>query len=127
MAINLMTIPTNTFQTSYSGMGPQWQNFSTQNVMPAIGNLLNTGMGKTMQAQAAPAMQSVINNLAGRNMINSSVASDTMAKAMQGISSQSIAQYPQLLTQLAGMGQYSLSQDPLEGYKLYASMLSGVL
>jgi hypothetical protein len=152
MATNLMTIPTNTFQTAYSGMGQPWQDFSTQKIMPIIQQLLQGGaggyrnqvygnaignVGNMATTMMKPAIQNVINSLSGRNMINSTVAGDTMSKAMTdvatpimgyqaGLESQAASEYPKLLQGLAGMGQYSLSQDPLEAYKLFAQMLSGV-
>lgn len=148
MAISF-NIPTNAYSSSsqYSGMGAPWQNFSQGTAMPVIGNLLKNWPGTVNQAysgategmkefagsQMMPAMQDVINNLAGRNILNSSVASDTLSKAgtdiigkLMGYQSQlgmnqanAMMQLPQFASDVAKMGQYSTakSSDPGEPYR----------
>jgi hypothetical protein len=77
-------------------------------------------------------LQGILNSLAGRNMLDSSVASDTIAKGMgdivqtgaqKGYESQMNnaalkAQLPAMLANIAQLGQSSTSSDPLEPYKL---------
>jgi hypothetical protein len=77
-------------------------------------------------------LQGILNSLAGRNILNSSVASDAISKGMgdivqtgaqKGYESQMTnaalkAQLPALLANIAQLGQSSTSSDPLEPYKL---------
>lgn len=89
------------------------------------------------------AQGSILNNLANRNVLNSSVASDAISKsikdivptfadrgyqaAMEGAKMQ--ATVPSILGQLASLAKYSTasgsSQDPLEPYKLLSNFVMG--
>ncbi len=120
---------------SYSGLGSGWTNWSGNTVQPLLSGVLgnypnfinsayndaSSGINAVAQSQLAPAMQGVINKLASRGMINSSVAGDAMSKTASGIldsllSNQTslnanragaLAQYPSLLMNAAQLGQYS--------------------
>ena len=155
MAINALSIPNNVGPTSYSGFGSGWQNWSQNTVQPVLSNLLGNyegfvnnaygnatnGMQQFAQNQMAPAAQSVINNLAGRGMINSSVAGDTMSKTLSNIANQAqgyqaqmagsqanaMMQLPTFATNLAQFGQYSNSTDNSTPYRIMASLLSGMM
>ena len=155
MAISALTIPTNIGPTSYTGLGSSWQDFSANTVQPVLANLVSNypqfmnktyddataGLGKVATAQLQPALQGALNSLAGRNMINSSVASDTMSKAgtgvlnnllgygasLQGQKAAALANMPNMLGGIAQLGQYSSSTDNSVPYEIMATLLSGMM
>lgn len=156
MAINALTIPTGLFPTSYSGLGEEYEGFAEGKVLPLLQQLMGggyqkiitdaygqaqQGLGQYTKTQMQPAVQSTINQLAGRNMLNSSTASDTLAKTMSGIADQSqgyqaqlqgnmagqLSQYPDWITQLMQMGGTSQSSNPLAPYQTLASLIQGMM
>lgn len=155
MAISALTIPTNIGEVKYEGMGPSWTDWSNQTVQPVLSNLVSNypqfinktyddataGLGKVATAQLQPALQGALNSLAGRNMINSSVASDTMSKAgtgvlnnllgyganLQGQKATTLANMPNMLGGMAQLGQYGLKTDTSTPYKIMAMLLSGMM
>lgn len=155
MAINAMNIPTNVGPQSYSGLGAGWQNWNTNTVQPVLTNLLNNYQGIVGQGydnaaagianfstqQMQPAIQSTINNLSGRGMLNSSVASGTISDVisklagnaqgyqanLMGQKANAQAQMPGFASNLAQLGQYSSSSDNSTPYKIFASLLSGMM
>ena len=150
-----MNIPTNVGPQSYSGLGAGWQNWTNNTVQPVLTNLLNNYQGIVGQGydnaaaglanfstnQMRPAIQSTINNLAGRGMINSSVAggalSDVISKmagTTQGYQANLMsqkanaqAQMPNFAGNMAQLGQYSSSSDNSTPYRIFASLLSGMM
>ena len=148
-----LTIPTNLYPTSYNGLGSIWKNAS-QSLAPQftdfysnynnnVNNAFNQAQGGiqgVLSNQIAPAIQGNINNLAGRNMLNSSVASDTLSKTMTGITNNQQAQNTALNTarmtslldlgkQLmsgAGLSQYSENSNPLAPYQMMAELIQGM-
>lgn len=153
MAVNSLTIPTNAMPTSssYSGMGGAWQNLSQNKILPIIQqltssfsnyaqpfNAANTASTQYMENQLMPSMQGVLNKLAGRGMINSSVASDALSKTAAQMGGQALGMnanlmgnaavnYGNTLMNAAQMGQYSTSQskDSSAPWRILASILSG--
>lgn len=93
MAINALSIPTGVGPTSYSGLGQGYQSFNNNSVIPLLQSLLSgyqgnvnsaygnatSGLGTFAKQTITPAIQSVINTMAGKNMLNSSVAGDAIS------------------------------------------------
>jgi hypothetical protein len=134
------------YQQSRSGLPKQYQEQILEKLIPKLlksvegyeGNidkstqaaqeLFETQSRRGMKDQ----LQGILNSLAGRNILNSSVASDAISKGMgdivqtgaqKGYESQMNdaalkAQLPALLANIAQLGQSSTSSDPLEPYKL---------
>lgn len=155
MAVNslLTTIPSNAMPTSssYSGMGGAWQNFSQNKILPIIQqltssfsnyaqpfNAANTASTQYMENQLMPSMQGVLNKLAGRGMINSSVASDALSKVGADLGRQALGvnanmmgnaalNYGNAVMNAAQLGQYSTSssQDTSAPWRILASILTG--
>lgn len=155
MAVNslLTTIPSNAMPTSsaYSGMGNEWQNFSKNNMLPIIQRLTgsfgnfaqpysdaNAASTKYMTGQLMPAMQGALNKLAGRGMINSSVASDALSKVGADLGRQALGvnanmmgnaalNYGNAVMNAAQLGQYSTSssKDTSAPWRILASILTG--
>lgn len=150
-----LQIPTNLFPSSYSGMGSSWQDFSQNQALPAVQNMLtqypdfinqawgnaNSGMQQFAQNTLKPAMQTTINGLNSKGMLDSSVASDALAQTMSNVGTQllgysanneaakasMLGQYPDYLNSTAGLGQYSESSDPSKPYATMASLISMLL
>jgi len=168
--------PLDKFQKSYSGMGPEHRGLLTR-LLPQTQQVfsqfpekrdayysqarsdVNTGfdkaigdVGKTYERTLQPALQRALNNLAGRGMMNSTVAGNTLANTATGIgegiidkqSSFDLArrmqladlaknqaanmyQYPQLLTSLLRQGQYSESSDAGQPYRTALSFLQSMM
>jgi hypothetical protein len=156
MAINALNIPTNVGPQSYSGLGSAYQGFNTDTVIPLLQKLLggysgnvnsaydnaSSGLGALTKNTITPAIQQVINSLAGKNMLNSSVASDTMSNTISGLSNNLLSNqtslagdkasalttgYNNLLTNAAGLGQYSSSTDNSTPYKIMAQLLQSMM
>ena len=155
MAINSFMIPASAMpqSSSYSGMGQGWTDFSNQTVKPIISNLVSgfgnfskpyneaaSGMTQYVNTQLAPAMQGILNKLAGRGMINSSVASDAMSKGLTGLLNNAQGYQAQLMGNAAGnyapfvqgvgqMGQYSSSssKDASAPYQIMAQLLQNMM
>lgn len=149
-----LTIPTNLYPTSYSGLGSVWQNFSA-NQAPKLESWLNNydtnvntaynqasqGVGNVLSNQIAPAIQQNINGLAGRGMLNSSVAGDVMSKTMTGLAgnqqtnamnlnagrASALLDLGKQLMAGGAMGQYSESSNPLAPYQTMAELISQLL
>jgi len=116
--------------TQAAGQLPEQAAQFGQTLQDQYANLMRMGMGPQ-------GMQGTLNQLAGRNILSSTVASDALARAGQGIAQQVGAQaypsmaaglqqqmaVPGMLGNLAQLGQISGSADPLAPYKLMAQML----
>ena len=150
-----LQIPTNLFPSSYSGMGSAWQDFSQNQALPAVSNMLtqypdfinqawngaNNGMQQFTQNALKPAMQNTVNGLNSKGMLDSSVASDALAQTMSNVGNQvlglsanneaakasMLGQYPAYLNKVAGLGQYSESSDPSAPYTTMANLLAQLL
>lgn len=105
-----------------------------------VNNLSNTLMGQyenLMRTIAPGAFQDTLNNLRSRNMIDSSVASDAMAKTMNRINQdvgdkayssmlqQIMTQIglPGQIAQMANLGQTSTAENPMEPYNWLLNLL----
>jgi hypothetical protein len=140
------------YNKSYSGLDPNSQ--LTQTLLPLItqqaqqlpgqaedftGTLQDFFKNLMRQSLGPQAFQGTLNQLAGRNVLNSSVASDALAKAQTGIASdigqrgfeaqlaglqQQMGVPTQLAQLLGGVGKISESQDPLGPYNLMARFLA---
>ena len=150
-----LTIPTDLYPSSYSGLGSSWQDFSQNQALPAVQNMLtqypdfinqawgnaNSGMQQFAKNTLKPAMQNTVNSLNSRGMLDSSVASDALAQTMSNVNTQllgynanneaakasMLGQYPTYLNNVAGLGQYSESSDPSQPYATMASLIAGLL
>jgi len=146
--------PMDKFPRSYSGLGPEYQGMLTS-LLPQIKgayeqypetvkggyNQAISDAGSSFKNTLQPQLQQILNNLASRNMINSSVAGDTMAGAARGVAQditgtqaglglareQALAQYPQLLTNLLSQGQYSESTNELAPYQSALGFLQSLM
>lgn len=155
MAIEALSIPTNLYPTSYSGMGEGWQNFSQNQAMPILSSLLSnypgyidntyntasTGLANFTSNQLQPAIQSTLNGLAGRNMINSSVAGDALSKTLTGLAgnmqgyqanlaadaAKAKMAYPSFALNAANTGQHSTSTNPLAPYQMMADLIARMM
>lgn len=156
MAISVLDIPTNIGLTKYTGLGAGYTNFTNNNLLPLLQQLVsgyatnvdkaynnaNTSLGTITRNTITPAIQSTINNLAGRNMINSSVAGDTMSKTISSLSSDLLNKqagiasnkatalttgYGDLLTNLTGLGQYRTESDTSIPYQIMANLLRSMM
>lgn len=156
MAINALNIPTNIGLSKYTGLGSGYQGFSNNTVMPLLQKLLSgysgnvnsaysnatSGLGTITKNTITPAIQSVIDRLAGKNMLNSSVASDTMSGTISDLTNNlfsnqvGLAQnkvsaltsgYNDLLTGSAGLGRYSSDSDTSTPYQIMASLLQSMM
>ena len=149
-----LTIPTNLYPSSYSGLGSVWQQFGA-NQAPKLEGWLNNydtnvntaynqasqGVGNVLSNQISPAIQQNINGLAGRGMLNSSVAGDVMSKTMTGLAGNHQANAMNLnagrasalldlgkqLMAGGSLGQYSESSNPLAPYQMLAEMITADL
>ena len=149
-----LTIPTNLYPSSYSGLGSVWQNFGA-NQAPKLESWLNNydtnvntaynqasqGAGNVLSSQIAPAIQQNINGLAGRGMLNSTVAGDVMSKTMTGLAGNHQANAMNLNANRASalldlgkqlmaggaMGQYSESSNKLAPYQTMAELIYQLL
>ena len=150
-----LTIPTDLFPSSYSGLGSSWQDFSQNQALPAVQNMLtqypdfinqawgnaNSGMQQFAKNTLKPAVQNTINGLSSKGMLDSSVASDALAQTMGNVNTQllgynanneaakanALGQYPAYLNNVAGLGQYSESSDPSAPYTTMANLLAQLL
>lgn len=156
MAINALNIPTNIGPQSYSGLGSAFQNFSSSSVMPLLQSLLsnysgnvnsaydsaNAGLGTLTKNTVTPAIQNVINSMAGKNMLNSTVASDAIGNTASNIGTSLLGNqaslagnkanalttgYGNLLTSAAGLGNYSTASNNSTPYQIMANLLSGMM
>jgi hypothetical protein len=120
----------NLFPSSFSGVNPNFSN----NILAQIAPLLTQGLGNLpstpgnfMKSQAGGVLQDTINGLASRNMLSSSVASDTLAKTasnLGGTAMQMQSQIPTMLGQLAtNLGSQSMSSNPLAPYELLSNFV----
>ena len=156
MATNVLDIPTNVGPSSYSGLGSAYQNFSSDTVLNMLKSYLgnystnvnnayadaSSGLSNLTKSTITPAIQSTINNLAGKNILNSSVAGDTLSKTISNLTSGLLdnqatlannkataltSGYSNLLTDVAGLGNYSTSSDNSTAYKIMASLLQSMM
>jgi len=84
------------------------------------------GIGQFAQTQMQPAVQNTINNLAGRGMINSSVASDTLSNTIRQIANQAQGYQAGMQGQMAG-AQAQYPAYAMAPYQMYANMLMGMM
>jgi hypothetical protein len=156
MAINALTIPTNIGPQSYSGLGSGYQDFSSNTVMPLLQKLLSgysgtvnqaygdttAGLGTLTKNTITPAIQNVINSMAGKNMLNSSVASDAIGTAASNIGTSLLGNqtslagnqanalttgYGSLLGNSAQLGQYSSASNNSTPYQIMASLIQSMM
>jgi hypothetical protein len=156
MATSVLDIPTNVGPSSYGGLGAGYQGFMGNDLLPLLQQLVsgyatnvdkaynnaNTSLGTITRNTITPAIQSTINGLAGRNMINSSVAGDAMSKTISNLSSDLLNKqagisankataltsgYGDLLTNLANLGRYQTSGDTSTPYQIMANLLQSMM
>lgn len=119
------------YPTSYSGTDANWANNIWSTASPIIQRLtsmmtpvaqnptqLPTDMSAIMKNAAPGVLQSTMNNLAGRNMLNSSVASDSFSKALSGLGGTAMT----LANQNAATNQAANNQVSLENLKSMMNM-----
>lgn len=127
--------------TNYPGQRQAYYNQARGDITQGF-NDASTNLQSTFTQNLKPALQNVLNQLASRNMINSSVAGDTMAQASRGVMQDifgkqaefdlakqaaladiaktegtEMSKYPTLLTDLARLGQYSETKNELAPYQ----------
>ena len=169
---NSFSFPDDKLNWSYQGLGPDFKNLLTQ-LFPQIQQAftdypqqqeqmftqaredIGKGYGDArghlsnmFQNSLQPALQKELNRLGGRNMINSSVASDTLSrtatdlssrtqdkmaamgleeqKALANLQAQQAGQqsdYPGLLTNLLNTGRYSEAKDEWSPYRDYGNFV----
>jgi hypothetical protein len=116
------------YPVSYSGLNPS--------VLSAFGPAaaqsaaqVPTSINDFVKASFSPMMTEQLNNLAGRNILNSSVASDAISKGFSGLAgtaAQMQMQVPQMLASVAGgLGNMSYSSNPLAPYELLNDFVLG--
>jgi len=155
MALQSFLVPQTAFPTSsgYSGLGQAWTGFSQNQVMPLLSRLVGSFgayaepynqagqmTAQYMTNQLLPSIQGVLNRLAGRGMLQSSVASDALAKtaatlggqalgAQAGLLGSAAQNYGESLFKAAELGRYSTqsSQDPSAPYRVIADLLNSLL
>ncbi len=156
MATSVLDIPTSVGPSSYGGLGAGYQGFMGSDLLPLLQQLVsgyatnvdkaynnaNTSLGTITRNTITPAIQSTINNLAGKNMINSSVAGDAMSKTISNLSSDLLNKqagisankatalstgYGDLLTNLANIGRYQTSSDTSAPYQIMANLLRSMM
>ena len=158
MATNF-NIPTDVFpySTSYAGLPEDFRTGFLSTLMPQLkssiegmpGNIdkytqnaLNAYKGMTGTAMKE-AMPGLLNQLAGRNVLDSTVTSDAIGKTMRDIiggygakgyetameGARMKAGMPQVLGNLAQLGQYSggFQADPLAPYNTMANLIRGLM
>jgi hypothetical protein len=168
--------PLDLYPKSYSGMGPEFKGMLTD-LLPMMKTTfeqfpgqqkqfydqsrsdINTGfneamsnVGKSYERNLQPALQTQLNSLANRGMLNSSVAGETLGNTAKGIGEgiqdklaalnlgkqtalsgiaqnqgQSLYQLPQLLTSLLGQGQYSESTNEGAPYATALGFLQSMM
>lgn len=84
------------------------------------------GIGQFAQTQLQPAIQSTINNLAGRGMLSSSVASDTLSNTISNLMRNVQGYQAGLQGQMAG-AQAQYPQYVMYPYQMYSRMLMGMM
>jgi len=168
--------PLDKFQKSYSGVSPEYRGMLTSMLPQAkqvFGQFpeqrnafysqakdeVNRGfddaissVGKTYERDLQPALQMALNSLAGRGMLNSTVAGNTLAGTAKGIGEgivdkqaafdlarrmqlgnlqqeqgRGLSDFPQLLTSLLQQGQYSESSDEGQPYRTALSFLQNLM
>ena len=156
MAINALSIPTGVGPTSYSGLGQGYQSFTNNSVIPLLQSLLSgyqgnvnsaynnasSGLGTLTKQTITPAIQSVINTMAGKNMLNSSVAGDAISGVASNIGTSLLGNqltlagnkanaltsgYDDTLLKAANLGQYSTSSDTSTPYRIMASLIQSMM
>ena len=139
---------------SYSGLPEGYRDSFLNTLMPKLNegiNNYNTNIDtaynladqralSTAKKSMREGAGSILNNLANRNVLNSTVASDALSKGMSDISNQAAdrsyqagsaaaamkANYPSVLGNLAQLGSYSEQNDPLDPYRLVSNMFMGM-
>lgn len=84
------------------------------------------GIGQFAQNQMQPAVQNTINSLAGRGMINSSVASDSISNTIGQIANQAQGYQAGLQGDMAG-AQAQYPKYAMAPYEMYSNMLMGMM
>lgn len=122
----------NLYPQSYSGISPQYSNQMLASLIPQLQQSTSgmpTSINNFTRTGAYSTLQDVMNNLAGRGMLNSSVASDALSKGITGMGNQAAQmqfQSPQMLGQLAqNLGGFSYSSNQLAPYELLNNFILG--
>jgi hypothetical protein len=145
---SLLDIPLDKF--SRSGLPTEHQTGLLDWVMPQLekstmnfGNMFQPGTGRGTGGymdrlmrgfgdMVEPVGQDLLNKLAGRNMMGSQTAMDegkdlmsrlsgNLFDTMAGASYQSLADYPKMLTSMAGLGQSS--EQPFQPYQAFLNLI----
>lgn len=156
MAINALSIPTGVGPSTYSGLGQGYQSFTNSSVIPLLQSLLSgyqgnvnsaynnasSGLGTLTKQTITPAIQGVINTMAGKNMLNSSVAGDAISGAASSLGTSLLGNqmslagnkanaltsgYDDTLLKAANLGQYSMSSDTSTPYRIMASLIQSMM
>lgn len=123
-----------------SGTDGPWTHFVCAVNINSAYDSANQGIGSLAKTQLAPAVQSTLNGLAGRGMLNSSVAADALKGTMSNINTQllnsatnlnasragSLADFGKQLLAGGAMGQYSETTNQLAPYELMANLIQGL-
>ena len=143
------------YSSSYSGIGADNQSELMGAVLPQLTNSMTNyrsdidkstkaaqeGFTSMNKQAMTSGLQSILNNLASRGMLNSSVASDTISKGMTDITNTNSDKYfqaamqnavmkaeePTMLAKIASLGSYSQSSNPLEPYELMANFFKSTM
>lgn len=120
------------YPMSFSGINPSMSSPIMQQIAPLISQYatnLPTSINNFVRSGAPSMFQDVLNNLAGRRMLSSSVASDALAGGITGMGNQLAGmqfQAPTMLGQLASnLGGFSYSANPLAPYSLLSQFALG--
>jgi hypothetical protein len=121
----------NLYPQSYSGINPEMSASILSQLAPLLtqtaGGLPNS-INQYGQQQGSEVLQSLVNNLAGRNMVNSSVASDTLGKGLTGVGTNILGMQTGLSSTLGSLiqnlGGYSYTSNPLAPYSLLSNFVS---
>lgn len=118
------------YPQSYSGVSPQYSDQAMPQIIQQLQSSLSsmpTSINNFTRTGAYSTLQDVMNNLAGRGMMNSSVASDALAKGITGMGNQAAQmqyQSPQVLGSLANnLGNFSYSSNQLAPYELLSNFV----
>lgn len=153
-ASSAFDFPLDKFPKSYSGIGPEATGMLSslipqvkeaalqypETVKGGYGQAISD-VGKSYGRTLQPQLQQILNNLAKRNVISSSVAGEALGGAARGVASdvigqqanlgfareQALAQYPQLLTNLLGQGRYTESSDEGVPYRSALGFLQSLM
>jgi hypothetical protein len=140
---NLANLPGNTstgtmdifqpglFPSSYSGMDRGFSSSTLESILPLLQRSLSSlpnSSSNFMRSNAGGVLQDAVNNLSSRGILNSSVASNTLARTASNLGGQAMqmqANLPSILGQLAtNVGNYSYQSNPLAPYQLLNNFIT---